>query len=54
VIDLDGGERTTPDREISRSRLPMTGGDILWLAIIGSLILGLGILAVRAPRDQAT
>jgi LPXTG-motif cell wall-anchored protein len=54
---VDGGQRTTPGQVLGSAesrRLPMTGSDILWLAVIGSVILGLGILAVRAPRDQAT
>jgi LPXTG-motif cell wall-anchored protein len=54
---VDGGQRTPPGQVLGSGtsrRLPMTGSDILWLAVIGSVILGLGILAVRAPRDQAT
>jgi hypothetical protein len=49
----DDGERVPPPPP-QRRRLPFTGFDVLWLTGLGAAIIGLGYVAVRRSRDQAS
>jgi hypothetical protein len=48
----DDGERVPPPPQ--RRRLPFTGFDAMWLTGLGAAIIGLGYVAIRRSRDQAS
>lgn len=47
-------ERDPPAAVASSDRLPVTGGDIAVLALIGAGAAGLGVVLVRRSRHRAT
>lgn len=53
----DDGRPRTPTQVLGgppSRRLPFTGYDVLWLTALGAAIVGLGYVAVRRSRDQAS
>jgi LPXTG-motif cell wall-anchored protein len=52
-VVADDGERVPPP-PTQRRGLPVTGFDVLWLTGLGAAIIGLGYVALRRSRDQAS
>jgi LPXTG-motif cell wall-anchored protein len=52
-VFADDGERVPPP-PTQRRGLPVTGFDVLWLTGVGAAIIGLGYVALRRSRDQAS